>query len=117
MHQREDNPRIYDLYYNVTVKNWWFDFVPHTYKLTDGLSGEPGSWYFKAETEYFTSILAETSFIIRVEYDETSVWEPVPTIEEVAKMAAFNAYTEEMNEDERARLYMADFPDAEIIII
>lgn len=117
VHQREDNPEIYDLYYNVTVKNWWFDFIPHTYKLMDGLSGEPGVWHFEAETEYFTSILAETSFIIHVEYDEASVWEPVPTIEEVAKMAIFNAYTSEMREDERARLYMADFPDAEIIII
>lgn len=117
VHQREDNPQIYDLYYNVTVKNWWFDFIPHTYKLVDALSGERGIWHFEAETEYFTSILTETSFVIHVEYDESSVWEPVMTIEEVVEMAVFNAYTEEMNEDERARLYMADFSDAEIIII
>ncbi len=118
VHQREKNPNIYDLYYNVTVKNWWFDFTPHTYKLKDGLSGEPGGWHFEAETEYFTtSNLFETDFIIHVEYDEASVWEPVPTIEDVVRMADFNAHTIVMLEDERARLYMQDFEDAQIIIL
>ncbi len=120
VHQREDNPNIYDLYYNVTVKNWWFDFIQHKYKLTDALQGEYGLWHFEAETEYFTTNLDKTSFVIHAEFDSsTADFYPVPDepIKELVMMSCFYAQTSSGKMDERASLYMSDFPNVKIIVI
>ncbi len=118
VHQDEENPDRYDFYYNCTVKNWWFDFEKHTYNLAAELSGEPGMWEFTSETPSVTSTnLHETSFVIHVKFDVSTVWEPVPTLEEIAKRAQFSAYDNNGKRDERANLYMNDFADAKIILI
>lgn len=120
IHQRDDNPNIYDLYYNVTVKNWWFDFIQHKYKLTDALQGGYGEWHFEAETEYFTTKLYKTSFIIHAEFDvSTADFYPVPDdpIKELVMMSRFNALTSSGKWDDRASLYMEDFPNVEIIVL
>lgn len=31
VHQDEENTDIYDIYYNCSVKNWWFDFNKYTF--------------------------------------------------------------------------------------
>lgn len=118
VHQDEENPNIYDFYYNCTVKNWWFDFNKYTYNLVAELGGEYGSWYFESKTDSVTTTnLCETSFIIHVEFDISTVWEPVPTIEEIIMMACFSAYDINGEYDSRANLYMNDFTDAKVIKI
>ena len=114
--QRKDNPDMYDIYYNCTVNNWWFDFNEHTYKLVDALGGEPGGWHFEAETEFFTSdYIVETVFVIHVEFDLSTVWEPVPIIEEIVKTARFDAYDKNGKQDVKASLYMEDYKDMKVI--
>lgn len=116
--QQTDNPDLYDIYYNCTVKNWWFDFNEHTYKLVDALGGEPGGWQFKAETEFFTSEnFNETVFVIHVEFDISSVYEPVPAIEEIVKMARFDAFDETGEQDFKSSLFIEDYKDIKIIIV
>lgn len=118
VHQDEENPDKYDFYYNCTVKNWWFDFNEHTYNLTAELSGEPGSWDFKSKTDPVTSTnSSETPFIIHVEFDISSVWGYVPTLEEIIMRAQFSAYDGSGEPDERANLYMTDFNNVKIIML
>lgn len=115
--QSDTNPDIYNLSYNVVVKNWWFDFIPHSYKLEDGLSGEPGGWHFEAETDYFTSDnISDCRFTIKVEFDTSTCdsYEPIG-IEEVIMMSSFDAIDKKGNYISSANLYMNDFPDVEII--
>lgn len=114
--QQTDNSDVYDIYYNCTAKNWWFDFNEHTYKLVDALGGEPGGWHFEAETEYFTSNnTGEFVFVVHVEFDLSTVGEPVPTIEEIVKMARFDAYDKNGKHDSKASLYIDDYKDIKII--
>lgn len=115
--QSDTNPDIYNLSYNVVVKNWWFDFIPHTYKLEDGLSGDPGFWHFEAETEYFTSNnLSECRFTINVEFDTMSDIDENPIdITEAIMFSEFDAFDKNGDYISSANLYMNDFPDVEII--
>ena len=116
--QQKDNPNIYDFYYNCTVKNWWFDFNEYTYKLVDALGGEPGIWHFEAETEFFTSDNTnETVFVIHVEFDISSVYEPIPTIEEIVKTARFDAYDESGEQDPDSSLFIEDYKDIKVVMI
>lgn len=115
--QSDTNPDIYKLSYNVVVKNWWFDFIPHSYKLEDGLSGDPGFWHFEAETEYFTSNnLSECRFTINVEFDTMSGIDEKPIdITEAIMLSDFDAIDKNGKYVSSANLYMNDFPDVEII--
>lgn len=117
VHQDEESPDKYDFFYNCTVKNWWFDFTEHTYNLNAELSGEPGSWDFRSKTDPVTSTnSSETSFVIHVEFDVSSVLGSVP-IEDVIMKTEFSAYDKNGKSDERANLYMYDFNDVKIIMI
>ena len=115
--QSDTIPEIYNLSYNVVVKNWWFDFIPHSYKLEDGLGGEPSLWHFEAETDYFTSNnISDCRFSIKVEFDTRSCDAYETTnIEEVIMMSSFDAFDKNENYISSANLYMNDFPDVEII--
>ncbi|MBQ4571920.1 MAG: helix-turn-helix transcriptional regulator [Clostridia bacterium] len=116
--QDKENPNKYDFYYNCTVKNWWFDFNKYTYNLVAELGGEPGGWYFESETNPITSNnLNTSSFVIHVEFDISTVYEPVPTLEEIIMMGSFSAYDVNGEYDSRANLFMNDFDDAKIIVI
>lgn len=118
IHQRKDDTNIYDIYYNCSVKNWWFDFNEYNYNLKAELSGEPGSWHFKSETASFSSDnFKENSFVIHVEYDESTVNGTAPSFKELIKMSVFSAYNTNNEYDNRANLYMADFNDVKIVII
>lgn len=118
VHQSTDNENIYDIYYNCTVKNWWFDFNKHTYSLVAELSGEPGSWRFESKTTTLTSSnLNENTFIIHAKFDKSTVMGTVPSFEELIAMSEFSAYNSSGEYDDRANLYMSDFKDIKIIMI
>lgn len=116
--QQKDDPNMYDIYYNCSVNNWWFDFNEYTYKLVDALGGSLGSWHFRTETEFFTSDnINKTIFVIHVEFDSSTVDDPAPTIEEIIKMARFDAYDTNGQQDVRASLYIEDYKDVKIIML
>lgn len=118
VHQSEENENIYDIYYNCSVKNWWFDFTKYNYNLKAELSGEPGSWHFESETTSFSSTNSnETTFIIHVEFDKSTVMGTVPSFEELVTMSKFSAYDNSGEYDDRANLYMSDFKNVKIIMI
>lgn len=115
--QDEENSDKYDFYYNCTVRNWWFDPNDYSYTLVNGLSGEPGSWYFKTKTNIFTDSPTERNFVIHAEFDASTVTGSVPSVKEVVRMGVFHAYDKNGEIDEGLCLYMNDFADAEIIIL
>lgn len=118
VHQREDNKNMYDIYYNCSVKNWWFDFNQYDYKLKAELSGEPGSWHFESEPiSFFSTNLNENTFIIHVEFDKSTVIGTAPSFEELVSMSSFSAYDSSGEYDDRADLYMNDFKDVKIVLI
>ncbi len=119
IHQSAVNENIYDIYYNCSVKNWWFDFNKHSYNLEAFLDGEPGSWHFESElTPITSSNLKETSFVLHVEFDKSSVWVgPVPALENVILMSKFSACDDNGEYDSRATLYMNDFKDVNIVFV
>lgn len=118
VHQHEDNTNIYDIYYNCSVKNWWFDFNEYNYTLNTKLSGEPGGWYFESEAISFTSNnTKENTFIIHVEYDKSTVNGTSPSLKELIMMSSFSAYDSNGKYNDRANLYMNDFTDVNIVII
>ena len=118
VHQREESENIYDIYYNCTAKNWWFDFTEYNYNLSAELSGEPGSWHFKSETTSFSSTNSnESTFIIHVEFDKSTVVGTVPSFKELITMSEFSVYSDNGEYDNRAKLYMNDFKDVKIIMI
>ena len=118
VHQREDNANKYDIYYNCSVKNWWFDFDKYNYNLKAELSGEPGNWFFESEkVSFISNNLKENTFIIHVEYDKTTVNGTAPSFEELIMMSKFSAYDSNGEYDDRAKLYMNDFKDVKIVII
>ena len=90
VHQSEENENIYDIYYNCSVKNWWFDFNKYNYNLKAELSGEPGGWHFKSEPISFLSTNSnENTFIIHVEYDKSSIMGTPPSFKELITMSVF----------------------------
>lgn len=118
IHQRENNTNIYDIYYNCSVKNWWFDFNEYNYKLKAELSGEPGSWLFESEKASFISNnLKKNTFIIHVEYDKSTVNGTAPSLKELIMTSRFSAYDSNDEYDDRANLYMNDFKNVKIVII
>ena len=118
VHQDEENTDIYNIYYNCSVKNWWFDFNKYTYNLVAELSGEPGSWHFISKTDPVVSTnLHENTFVIHVEFDVSTVSGTPPTIEELITMSEFSAYDTNGELDTRASLYMNDFNDIKIIML
>lgn len=118
VHQREDDANIYDIYYNCTVKNWWFDFNKYNYKLIADLRGEPGGWCFDSETTSFSSNnLKKNTFVIHVEFDKSTVMGTMPTFKELIALSRFSAYDSKGEYDDRANLYMNDFKDVKIVII
>lgn len=118
VHQREENDNIYDIYYNCTVKNWWFDFTKYNYNLKAELSGEPGGWHFKSDAISVSSTNSnESNFIIRVEFDKSTVTGTVPSFEKLITMSEFSAYNDSGKYDSRANLYMNDFKNVKIIHI
>lgn len=118
VHQREDNKNMYDIYYNCSVKNWWFDFNQYDYKLKAELSGEPGSWHFESEPiSFFSTNLNENTFIIHVEFDKSTIIGTVPSFKDLITMSRFSAYNNNDEYDNRANLYMNDFKDVKIVVI
>lgn len=118
IHQRENNTNIYDIYYNCSVKNWWFDFNEYNYNLKAALSGEPGSWHFESEPISFSSNnYKKNTFIIRVTYDKSTVNGTPPSLKELIMMSVFSAYDDSGVYDNRANLYMNDFNDINLVII
>ena len=118
VHQREDDAYMYDIYYNCSVKNWWFDFNEYNYNLTADLSGEPGGWYFDSETTSFSSNnLKKNTFVIHVEFDKSTVMGTMPTFKELIALSQFTVYDSSGEYDNRANLYMNDFKDVKIVII
>lgn len=118
IHQSTDNENIYDIYYNCSVKNWWFDFNDYTYTLIAELSGEPGSWHFKSKPNSFNSNnFNKNSFVIHVEFDSSTVLGTIPSFDEIVAMSTFSAYDSNGEYDKHANLYMNDFEDVKIIII
>lgn len=119
VHQDSVNENIYDIYYNCSVKNWWFDFNKHSYTLEAFLDGEPGSWHFESElTPITSSNLKETSFVLHVEFDKSSVWVGnCPTLEKIILMSKFSALDDNEEYDSRATLYMNDFKDVNIVFV
>ena len=122
--EKTNNEDIYNITYDVSVSNWFFDIIPHTYKLVDDLCGEPGSYGFKGESEYFKTGLNPTEFSIDVEFDITSVvpdgvsWQGAkPIIREVIGLSQFAAYNKFGDEIQRAELYMSDNLDARIVFV
>lgn len=66
----EKNKDIIHLTYDVTVKNWWFDFSEHTYKLYEHTGGSYSwDWDFNGESEYFTSSNRESRFTINASFN------------------------------------------------
>ncbi|MBQ5592610.1 MAG: helix-turn-helix transcriptional regulator [Clostridia bacterium] len=118
VHQREDDANMYDIYYNCSVKNWWFDFNEYNYNLTADLRGEPGGWYFESEkVSFLSNNLKKNTFIIHVEFDKSTVMGTTPTFKELIMMSRFSAYDSNGEYDDRANLYMNDFKDVKIVII
>ena len=118
IHQREDDESMYDIYYNCSVKNWWFDFNKYNYTLKAELSGEHGSWHFESEpTTFISSNINRNSFIIHVEFDKSTVIGTAPSFEELVSMSTFSAYNNNNEYDDRATLYMNDFEDVKIVLI
>ena len=115
--QSADNANIYYLTYSVSVKNWWFDFIPHTYRLEDYLDGSPGMWHFETSSDYFTSTCYKTTiFDMVVEFDITTYDGDSPDIiADAIGVSKFCAYNREGNEVKSAKLYMSEFPEVEII--
>lgn len=50
-----------------------------------------------------------------MEFDLSTVGEPVPTIEEIVKMARFDAYDKNGKQESKASLYIEDYKDMKII--
>lgn len=118
IHQNEENESKYDIYYNCSVKNWWFDFTNYNYNLKAELRGEPGTWHFGSEeTNISSTNINENTFVIHVVFDKSTVNDPLPSFEELIKMSRFSAYNKNGESDYRANLYMEDFEDVKIIII
>lgn len=118
VHQNGENTNIYDIYYNCSVKNWWFDFNEYTYNLVADLRGEPGGWHFETKANSVTSTnLNKNTFVIHVEFDISTVLDTAPTFEEIIMISQFSAYDTNGKYDSRACLYMNDFKDVKIIII
>ena len=115
---------IYNITYDVSAKNWFPDYTPHTYRLEDDLRGEPGMYYFETETEYFTTSVKPINFQINVIFDTSTVmpYEGMPEdnkelVKEVIKFSQFKAYDKNGKEASGAALYMDDNPNAEIVFI
>ena len=118
IHQNENDQNIYDLYYNCSVKNWWFDYNTYTYKLVAELGGEPSGWNYETKTDYVTSnCFTETPFVIHVVFDISSINDNKLTIEQITKMFQFSAYDTQKKRNHRINLYMSDFDDVCIIMI
>ncbi|MBR2100310.1 MAG: zf-HC2 domain-containing protein [Eubacterium sp.] len=122
--QIDNNKDIYDITYDVSVRNWDHDIIPHTYRLEDDLRGEPGGYYFDGNSEYFTTGIKPIDFQIKVKIDISSVipYEGMPEgnealIIDVIKFSQFEAYDEFGKEAPRASLYMSDNQDAEIVFV
>lgn len=122
--QIDDNKDIYDITYDVSVRNWDLDIIPHTYRLEDDLRGEPGGYYFDGNSEYFTTGIKPIDFQIKVKFDISSVipYEGMPEgnealIIDVIKLSQFEAYDKFGKEAPRASLYMSDNQDAEIVFV
>ncbi|MBQ9517633.1 MAG: hypothetical protein IJR60_06105 [Eubacterium sp.] len=133
--QDKENKNIYDITYDVSVKNWWFDFSKHVYKLEDDINGSYAVWDFDGDTNYFTSSNNKTDFKIKVHFDLDTYWnEPLrlnekqlgieavstDTLEQrvlrnVVIYSQFQAYDKEGRPDYGATLYMQDQTDADII--
>ena len=120
--KNEEQEGVYDLTYDVSVRNWDHDIIPHTYKLEDCLSGEPGMWYFEGESDYFTTGIKPVEFQIKVTFDVASVvpYAGMPETDEalveyaigISQFAACGYWGQAV---ESANLYMADNRGAEII--
>ncbi len=118
VHKSEKDENIYDIYYNCSVKNWWFDFNKYNYTLKAELSGEPGGWHFESEpTSFISSNLSKSSFIIRVEFDKSAIMGTPPSLEELVSMSTFSAYNSNGKYDDRATLYIDDFENVKIVVI
>ncbi len=118
VHQHENDANIYDIYYNCSVKNWWFDLNEYNYNLKAELSGEPGSWHFESEPISFSSNnYKQNTFIIRVTYDKSTVNGTPSSLKELIMMSSFSAYDSNGEYDDRANLYMNDFKDVKIVLI
>lgn len=64
------NEDIIHLTYDVTVKNWWFDFSEHTYKLIENTGGSLSwDWDLNGESEYFTSSTKESRFTVNASFN------------------------------------------------
>ncbi len=122
--QIDNNKDIYDITYDVSVRNWDHDIIPHTYRLEDDLRGEPCGYYFDGNSEYFTTGIKPIDFQIKVKFDISSVipYEGMPEgnealIIDVIKLSQFEAYDKFGKEAPRASLYMSDNQDAEIVFV
>ena len=119
---KQTDKTVFDLTYDVSVKNWVHDRKQHTYKLRANLRGEPGSYDFEGGSDYFITGAEPTAFKIKVRFDISSVspYYGMPEsdeglIKEVIGLSRFAAFDESGEEDTSAELFMSDNGDAEII--
>ncbi len=124
VYRDDQTENLYHLTYNVTVRNWKTDFVPHTYKLKDNLKGAYGGLRFTGESEYFTSGRQESSFQIKVDFEITNDGDCFPVgmgddrqITEAIRLSQFMAFDKADNPVESAALYMSDNSNAEIVFV
>ena len=122
--QLDDNKNIYDITYDVSVKNWFFDILPHTFRLEDALCGEPGMYYYEGKTDYLTTGVKPINFQIKVKFDISTVmpYEGMPKdnkelIKDVIEFSQFQAYDKNGKEASGAALYMNYNPNAEIVFV
>ena len=115
---------IYDITYDVSAKNWFFDITPHTFRLEDDLGGEPGGYYYEGKTDYLTTGVKPINFQINVKFDVSTVmpYEGMPEnnkelIKDVIEFSRFQAYDKNGKEASGAALYMYDNPNAEIVFV
>ena len=119
---KQTDKTVYELTYDVSVKNWPHDRKQHTYKLRDHLMGEPGSYDFEGGSDYFTTGAEPAEFKIKVRFDISSVtpYAGMPEsdeglVKEVIGLSRFAAFDESGDEDTSAELFMSDNGEAEII--
>ncbi|MBQ6569218.1 MAG: hypothetical protein IJL87_03080 [Clostridia bacterium] len=120
--QSAEDENIYNISYDITAKNWFLDFSPHTYKLKAYLPSGYGMYYFEGETEYFKTSMKPTRLTIDVKFDMASVFdrgayspEDSEFFDEIISVSHFVAYDKSGKKVESANLYMLDNSDAEII--
>ena len=114
--EKTDNNYVYNLVFEVSVRNWYHDIIPKTYRLEAENLGAPG-YFYEGKTDYFTTGNTPVSFIIKTEVkffdsdfdmDAGLTSESKELIKEAIRFSRFAAFNKSGKQVESATLYTAD---------